>query len=79
VVGRLLTIEPLAIMLSLGDPAFKKLVDDEMKRLIRSGEAQALYERWFQQPIPPKGKPLALPMNYLLRDFWKYPTDVVPF
>lgn len=79
VVGRLLTIEPLAIMLPLGDTAFKRLVDEEMKRMIRSGEAQGLYERWFQQPIPPKGTALNLPMNYLLRDFWKYPTDVVPF
>lgn len=79
VVGRLLTIEPLAIMLPLGDAPFKRIVDDEMKRLIRSGEAQSLYERWFQRPIPPKGTALNLPMNYLLRDFWKYPTDVVPF
>lgn len=78
VVGRLLTIEPLAIMLPKGDAAFKKAVDDEMKRLIRSNEAQAVYRRWFQQPIPPKGQTLNLPMNYLLRDFWKTPTDLVP-
>ncbi|MDZ7813994.1 MAG: amino acid ABC transporter substrate-binding protein [Ideonella sp.] len=78
VVGKLLTIEPLAIMLPKGDPAFKRLVDDELKRLIRSGEAQALYERWFLKPIPPKNTALNLPMNYLLREFWKYPTDVVP-
>lgn len=79
VIGKLLTIEPLAIMLPKGDPAFKRLVDEEMKRLIRSGEAQAIYQRWFLQPIPPKGTALNLPMNYLLRDFWKYPTDQVPF
>lgn len=78
VVGRLLTIEPLAIMLPKGDAEFKRAVDDEMKRLIRSNEAQAIYRRWFQQPIPPKGQSLNLPMNYLLRDFWKTPTDVVP-
>jgi glutamate/aspartate transport system substrate-binding protein len=79
VVGKLLTIEPLAIMLPKDDPEFKHLVDDEMKRLIRSGEARALYERWFQQPIPPRNTALNLPMNYLLKDFWKYPTDEVPF
>ena len=78
VVGKMLTIEPLAIMLPRDDPPFKRLVDDEMKRLIRSGEAQAIYERWFLKPIPPKGNTLGLPMNYLLRDFWKYPTDIVP-
>ena len=78
VVGKLLTIEPLAIMLPKDDAVFKRLVDDELKRLIRSGEAQALYERWFMKPIPPKNTALNLPMNYLLKEFWKYPTDVVP-
>jgi ABC-type amino acid transport substrate-binding protein len=79
VVGKLLTIEPLAIMLPGDDPDFKRIVDDEMKRLIRNHEAHALYAKWFERPIPPKGTALNLPMNYLLRDFWKYPTDVVPF
>lgn len=78
VVGKFLTIEPLAIMLSKDDAAFKKLVDDEMKRLIASREAHAIYERWFLQPIPPRGTSLNLPKNYLLRDFWKYPSDRVP-
>lgn len=78
VVGKLLSVEPLAIMMSREDPAFKRMVDDEMRRLIGSREANALYERWFQQPIPPRNVALGLPMNNLLRDFWKYPTDQVP-
>ena len=78
VVGKFLTIEPLAIMLPRNDPEFKKLVDDEMKRLIQTREAHAVYERWFQKPIPPANRTLNLPMNYLLKDFWKYPTDQVP-
>ena len=45
---------------------------------IISREAHALYERWFLQPIPPNNRALNLPMNYLLKDFWKYPTDQVP-
>ena len=32
------TTEPLAIMLPKADPDFKKLVDDEMRRLITSRE-----------------------------------------
>ncbi|MEN9844239.1 MAG: Glutamate/aspartate periplasmic-binding protein precursor [Pseudomonadota bacterium] len=78
VVGKFLTIEPLAIMLSRQDPEFKKMVDDEMKRMIYTKEVHQLYERWFQSPIPPANRPLNLPMNYLLKDFWKYPTDQVP-
>jgi ABC-type amino acid transport substrate-binding protein len=77
VVGKFLTIEPLAIMLSKSDPAFKKVVDDEMKRLIRSGEAETLYNRWFLKPIPPRNVSMNLPMNYLLRDSWRYPSDIV--
>jgi glutamate/aspartate transport system substrate-binding protein len=84
VVGKFLTIEPLAIMMGKTDPAFKKVVDEEMRRMIRSGEAEAIYERWFIKPIPQSlsavsqpMRALNLPMSYLLRDWWKYPTDVV--
>lgn len=78
VIGKFLTIEPLAIMFDKNDTEFKRLADDEMKRLIRSREAHKLYDRWFEQPIPPRNAALNLPMNYLLKDFWKYPTDQVP-
>jgi ABC-type amino acid transport substrate-binding protein len=77
VVGKFLTIEPLAIMLSKDDPAFKKVVDEEMRRVIRSGEGEQIYDRWFLKPIPPKNVVLNLPMSYLLRESWKYPSDAV--
>ncbi len=78
VTGRFITTEPLAIMLPPNDPAFKKIVDDEMRRLILSREIHPIYDRWFMQPIPPRNLPMNLAMSYLLRDFWKYPTDQVP-
>lgn len=78
VIGKFLTIEPLAIMMPKGDAEFKAILDNEMKRLIVSREAYAIYDRWFLKPIPPKNTSINLPMNYLLRDFWKYPTDQVP-
>lgn len=78
VIGKFLTVEPLAIMLSKDDEDFKKIVDAEMKRLIHSREIYPLYEKWFEKPIPPKNTSLALPMNGLLKDFWKYPNDWVP-
>ena len=77
VVGKFVTVEPLAIMLSKDDAAFKKVVDDEMRHVIRSGEAEKIYDHWFLAPIPPKNVTLNLPMSYLLRDSWKYPSDVV--
>ena len=70
VIGKFLTIEPLAIMLPKNDPELKAILDQEMKRLIVSKEAYAIYDRWFLKPIPPRNTPLNLPMNYLLRDFW---------
>jgi glutamate/aspartate transport system substrate-binding protein len=79
VVGKFLTTEPLAIMLPRNDPQFKKLVDDEMRRLIVSREIYPIYDKWFLSPIPPRNTPLKMPVSYLLRDFWKFPTDQVPF
>ena len=79
VVGKFLTVEPLSIVLPKNDPELKAIVDEEMKRLIASHEAHAIYERWFMKPIPPKNTALNLPMNYLLKDFWKYPSDQVPY
>ncbi len=75
VVGKFLTLEPLSMMMSKGDPELKAIVDEEMKRLISSHEAYAIYDRWFVKPIPPRNSALNIPMNYLLRDLWKYPTD----
>jgi ABC-type amino acid transport substrate-binding protein len=77
VIGKPMTIEPYAIMLPKGDAAFKKIVDQEIRRIILSGEINAIYRKWFEQPIPPKGINLNLPMPYMLRDSFKYPSDKV--
>jgi ABC-type amino acid transport substrate-binding protein len=77
VIGKPMTIEPYAIMLPKGDAAFKKLVDTEIRRIIVSGEINAMYRKWFEQPIPPKGINLNLPMPYMLRDSFKFPSDKV--
>ena len=77
VIGKPMTIEPYAIMLPKADAAFKKLVDAEMRRIILSGEIHVIYRKWFEQPIPPKGINLNLPMPYMLRDSFKYPSDKV--
>lgn len=79
VVGKFLTAEPLAIMLPKNDPEFKAVVDDEMRSLIFSKEINAIYAKWFTLPVPPKNTVLNMPVSYLLKDFWKYPSDQVPF
>ena len=63
VVGDAIQVEPYAIMLRKDDPAFKKLVDDTLASLMKSGEFTKLYTKWFQSPIPPKGINLNAPMS----------------
>lgn len=77
VTGDLLTIEPYAIMLSKQDAEFKKIVDKALVNAIYDQETQKLYRKWFQQPIPPHGITLDIPMSYLLRDSFKFPSDKV--
>jgi len=75
VVGEALQVEPYAIMLRRDDPAFKKLVDDTLAALMKSGEFETLYKKWFQSPIPPKGINLNAPMSKELRDNLKNLSD----
>ncbi len=73
-----LTIEPLSIMLPQGDAEFKKLVDDEIARVIISREINSIYSKWFEAPIPPENINLKLPMSFLLKDSFKMPSDWIP-
>ncbi|MGJ7507859.1 transporter substrate-binding domain-containing protein [Variovorax sp. GT1P44] len=75
VVGDALQVEPYGCMLAKDDPAFKKLVDDTFIGLMKSGEFEKMYNKWFMQPIPPKGVPLNLPMSPQLRENIKAPSD----
>ena len=77
VVGNNLAVAPYAIMLGKDDAEFKKVIDLAMARTILDGDAEKLYKKWFQQPIPPNGVKLDIPMSFLLRDSFKFPTDKV--
>ncbi len=67
VVGDTLQVEPYACMVRKDDPAFKKLVDGTIARLMKTGELTQLYKRWFESPIPPAGANLSMPMSEALR------------
>ncbi|WP_140377865.1 transporter substrate-binding domain-containing protein, partial [Escherichia coli] len=58
-----LSVEPYGSMLRRDDPAFKKVIDEAMTKIYTSGEINALYEKWFTKPIPPKNVNLNLPMS----------------
>jgi len=70
-----LSVEPYAIMLRRDDPAFKKVVDAEMTATYRSGAINAIYEKWFLKPIPPKGVNLNVPMSAAFKKVIANPTD----
>ena len=44
-----LSVEPLALGIKKGELALKKVVDDALLALEASGQAEALYERWYGQ------------------------------
>ena len=75
VVGDFLTDEPYAIMLRKDDPAFKKLADDAVIALFKSGEINKIYARWFESPIPPKNVNLLMPMNNTLKKLIRSPNS----
>lgn len=66
--------EPYGIMLRRDAP-FKALVDEATSALYRSPAGQALYDKWFLQPIPPRGLVLNLPMAPGLARAFAAPTD----
>ena len=75
VVADSLQVEPYACMLRKDDPAFKQLVDGVIGGMMKSGEFEKLYTKWFTSPIPPKNINLGLPMAPQLRDNLKALSD----
>jgi glutamate/aspartate transport system substrate-binding protein len=70
-----LSVEPYGIMLRRGDAAFKKVVDTAMVNVYKSGEINAIYDKWFLKPIPPKGINLNVPMSAQFKKVIASPTD----
>jgi glutamate/aspartate transport system substrate-binding protein len=70
-----LSVEPYAIMMRRGDPAFKKAVDEALKRIYQSDEFARIYDKWFMKPIPPRGINLNFPMTPQLKAVIRNPTD----
>jgi glutamate/aspartate transport system substrate-binding protein len=70
-----LSVEPYGIMIPKDDPSFKKVADDAVINLSKSGELDKLYDKWFMSPIPPKGANLNMPMSANLKKALANPTD----
>ncbi len=75
VVGDFLSDDPYGPMIRKDDSAFKKVVDDAVSGLYKSGEIEKIYAKWFQSPIPPKNINLNVPMSDALKALVKNPND----
>jgi glutamate/aspartate transport system substrate-binding protein len=67
--------EPYSMMLRKDDPQFKALVDKTIGGIMKSGEIDKIYAKWFTSPIPPKNINLNFPMTPPLKEAFKNPND----
>ena len=75
IVGEVISVEPIAIMFRKDDPAMKKLADDTVRDLIKTGELAKVYDKWFMQPIPPKNTKVGLALSDATKNVWANPND----
>lgn len=75
IVGEVLSVEPIAIMIRKEDALFKRLADDTVKSMIKSGEMNKLWTKWFLQPIPPKNTKVGLALSASTKAAWDNPND----
>jgi glutamate/aspartate transport system substrate-binding protein len=67
--------EPYSMMLRKDDPQFKALVDKTVGAIMKSGEIEKIYAKWFTSPVPPKGINMNFPMTPPIREAFKNPND----
>jgi glutamate/aspartate transport system substrate-binding protein len=70
-----LRTEPYSMMLRKDDPQFKALVDKTIGGVMKSGEINAIYTKWFTKPIPPKNVNMNFPATPAINDAFKNPND----
>ena len=75
IVGEVLSVEPIAIMMRKDDPAIKKVADETIKDLVKSGEMAKLWDKWFIQAIPPKNIKVGLALSESTKTAWANPND----
>jgi glutamate/aspartate transport system substrate-binding protein len=70
-----LSVEPYAIMMRRGDPAFKAAVDGALAKVYKSDDINRIYNKWFMTAIPPRNINLNFPMSAELKAAFAKPTD----
>ncbi|HEY8356424.1 MAG TPA: transporter substrate-binding domain-containing protein [Ramlibacter sp.] len=70
IVGEVLSVEPIAIMIRKEDAALKKVGNDVIAGMVKSGEMQKIWDKWFMNPIPPKNTKVGLPASESTKAAW---------
>ena len=70
-----LRTEPYSMMLRKDDAQFKALVDKTVGGVMKSGEIDKIYTKWFTSPIPPKGVNMNFPETPPIKEAFKNPND----
>ncbi|OWT74308.1 amino acid ABC transporter substrate-binding protein [Achromobacter sp. HZ28] len=75
VVGTPASHESYGCMMKKDDSQLKQLVDSTIIEMMKSGEMQKLYEKWFVQPIPPRNVALNFPLSDDMKALYANPND----
>lgn len=75
IVGTPQSEEAYGCMMRKGDADFKKVVDEAISQVEKSGEAAKIYAKWFENPIPPKGLNLNFPLSDSMKKLYANPND----
>ena len=67
--------EPYGIMLRKDDVPFKAVVDRATSKLYKSPEIEKIYNKWFMEPVPPRGQNFHVPMPATLKKSFENPSD----
>lgn len=67
--------EPYSMMLRRDDASFKALVDKAIGRVMKSGDIDKIFAKWFNNPIPPKGINMNFPQTPPIKEAFKNPND----
>jgi glutamate/aspartate transport system substrate-binding protein len=70
-----LRTEPYSMMLRKDDPQFKALVDRTIGGVMKSGEIDRIYAKWFTSAIPPKGINMNFPQTAAIKEAFANPND----
>jgi glutamate/aspartate transport system substrate-binding protein len=70
-----LRTEPYGAMLRRDDQQFKALVDKAFTDVMKSGEINKIYAKWFTSPIPPRNVNMNFPITPAIKENFANPND----